>query len=331
MKHALLRLLCAEAVLLTVQAANATAHAEGNQVCVATPAQYKDAWEKCAPIACVGPNLYSTIAVGAPDQIQTPYPRGFKWAWSNGYENLKKYADWHMQQCRQSPNSGWHMTPRDVTRNILLYVGFGPSSIVRGQSYTLLVMDLGQDTSRFVPTAEGWFNAFQGVYNVKVPPETQKVFTLNLKNDQLNQADPAIPVNPTRNFVRITGCNATSAAACSDSPLSACKSDYRDMANAIKAFLPYNPSSAATTDNCVAHFQSYLADKHRPATPAEVRAMLVYCQDVNPCNSQLGLGFNPSYPNAGGSVYRHFTGREYVFLNQQVERLGAAKVPLAPP
>jgi|GEM_PF-6689822 len=306
--------------------------------CIETPAEYRDAWNACAPMACISPKLYSTIAVGTPGAVRTPYPRGFNWAWTNGYENLKKYATWRQSQCRQA-GLGQVFTGADVTRNILLYVGFSPASIVPGQAYTLLVMDLSADASRFVPTAQGWVNAFEDAFGLNIPIETQKALTLNLEDSQATASDPSIPVSPTRNFVRITGCDARSAAKCTDAPISACRSDYFNAAQALRSFLPYNPSPNATTRNCVQAFKNYVTRKGAPATPAEVRAMLLYCQDVNPCNSGLGLGFNPSYPGAatprpgqlGEPLLAHFTGREFVFLNQTLDRLQSAKISLTPP
>lgn len=293
------------------------------QDCVETPEEYRHAWESCAPVACVSRKLYATIAVGAPADVTNPYPKGFQWAWSNGFENLEKYAQWRLKQC-QKPDSG-----ATVTRDILLYVGFSPQSIVAGQAYTLLVMDLSDDPSLFVPSIEGWARAFQSAFDLKLPLETQKRLTLSLSESQLSESDPANPVNPTSNFARISGCSAASAALCSDAPLTLCQSDYRQAADAIKQYLPYNPSPNATTRNCADAFKKYVGD--RRATPAEARALLVYCQDVNPCNSGLGLGFNPSYPSTGGALLQHFTGREYVFLNRTVEALKAATIALQPP
>ncbi len=310
-------------ILILAVAIRMSGSAAFAQGCVETAEAYRNAWESCTPVACVSPKLYSTIAVGSPGDVTTPYPKGFQWAWSNGFENLEKYAQWRLRQCRHSASGG------TVTRDILLYVGFSPQSIVAGQAYTLLVMDLSQDASLFVPSIEGWAKAFQSVFDLRLPLETQKRLTLSLSGSQLNQSDPANPVSPTSNFSRITGCSAASAALCSDAPLTLCAPDYRMAANAIKAFLPYNPSPKATTRNCADAFKKYVGD--RAATPAEARALLVYCQDVNPCNSGLGLGFNPSYPGPGGALLQHFTGREYVFLNQTVEALKAAKIALSPP
>jgi len=293
------------------------------QDCVETAEEYRNAWEGCAPVACVSPKLYATIAVGAPADVTNPYPKGFQWAWSNGFENLEKYAQWRLRQCRQPAADG------TVTRDILLYVGFSPQSIVAGQAYTLLVMDLSQDASLFIPSIEGWARAFQSAFDLKLPLETQKRLTLSLGESELSESDPANPVNPTSNFARITGCSAASAALCSDAPLTLCQPDYREAADAIKQYLPYNSSPDATTRYCADAFKKYVGD--RVATPAEARALLVYCQDVNPCNSGLGLGFNPSYPGPGGALLQHFTGREYVFLNRTVETLKAAKIALSPP
>lgn len=49
---------------------------------------------------------------------------------------------------------------------------------------------------------------------------------------------------------------------------------------------------------------------------------------MNPCNSGLGLGFNPAYPPGGGTLAKHFTGREYVLINASRKKLGAALIGL---
>ena len=77
--------------------------------------------------------------------------------------------------------------------------------------------------------------------------------------------------------------------------------------------------------------QDYANGLGRPVNAAETRALLRYCQDVNPCNSGLGLGFNPAYPPGGGTLLEHFTGREYVLFNQSLKELGAALIALTPP
>ena len=46
---------------------------------------------------------------------------------------------------------------------------------------------------------------------------------------------------------------------------------------------------------------------------------------------QAGSRVFPSFPAPGGALLQHFTGREYVFLNQTVEALKASKIVLSPP
>jgi hypothetical protein len=78
-------------------------------------------------------------------------------------------------------------------------------------------------------------------------------------------------------------------------------------------------------------FKTYMSGLGRPVNAAETRALLRYCQVVNPCNSGLGLGFNPAHPPTGGTLAEHFTGREYVLVNESLKKLGAALIELPPP
>ena len=60
--------------------------------------------------------------------------------------------------------------------------------------------------------------------------------------------------------------------------------------------------------------------------------MLYYCEDVNACNSGMGYGFNPTFPRAGGPAVTHFTGPEFVLLNQSRSSVGAVltRLPTIP-
>ena len=78
-------------------------------------------------------------------------------------------------------------------------------------------------------------------------------------------------------------------------------------------------------------FKRHLLDQGRPGNAAEARALLRYCEDVNPCNSGLGFGFNPTFPSVGGKALEHFTGPEYVLRNQPLNSVGAARIQLTAP
>jgi hypothetical protein len=266
----------------------------------------------------MGANLYGVIGQGTPEEQTTVYPRDFYWAWVAGHENLRKYSEWQVQACRgQLPES-------EVTRRILLFVGFGADHIARNAPYTLSVMDLSRNRSLFVPTWEAWFQAFQTTFDLRVPLSTQKRLTLGLSDPD----QTSVPLDPTLTFADITGCNPAAAAQCDDQPLSACRSDYSRAALALQTHSPIK--GTGSTADCVYAFKKFLDRSHRQADVAETRAMLRYCQDVSPCNSGLGLGFNPSWGMPDGGVVTHFTGREFVLVNQSLRSLGAASIRLAP-
>jgi hypothetical protein len=147
---------------LGASGAHGQSAAEG---CIQTPKAYKAAFESCEPVACVSPNLYATIIVEDPAKKQTNiYPPGFHWAWTSGFANLKVYADWHRPVCKD------HSKGSSVSNRMLLYVGFGQEDInssYKGKGLTLEVMDLSKDPSLFVPTADGWFQAFQREYDCR--------------------------------------------------------------------------------------------------------------------------------------------------------------------
>jgi hypothetical protein len=263
----------------------------------------------------MNPNLYGSIYSGPPGAQPKVYPEGFTWGWVSGYENLQTYYDWRIQVCQGK------LSEAQLTRNILLYVGFPESSFHAQSDYTLSVMNLGQEASLFVPTWEAWFQAFQTRYSLRFPLSTQKGLTLYDKGD-----------DPTQKFADISGCSASAARRCSDQPLNACRNiNYVNAATKLKDYSPYLPTK--TTDQCVDAFKSYLGG--RPPDAGEARAMLFYCEDVSPCNSGVGIGFNPAWPPVGpgadGNPITHYTGREFVLRNRSLDSLGAEQIRLSPP
>jgi hypothetical protein len=295
-------------------AASLPSAAQAQSSCVTTAAQYAAAFNSCQPVSCVAPSLYGVIGGGTPADQTSVYPSTFYWGWVGGAESLQQYADWQVQACQGT------LAESEVTHRILLWVGFGEGDITKGAPYTLSVMDLGSEPSLFVPAWEQWFLAFERAFGIVVPLDAQKNLTLNLGN--------AVTRDPTRQFAEITGCSAHSAAHCTDQPLSACSADYQNAANALISQSPIE-GTGSTTD-CANAFKTYIGTLGRSTNAAEVRAMLRYCQDVNPCNSGQGLGFNPAYPPGGGTLTQHFTGREYVLLNKSLQDLGAAFIALQP-
>jgi hypothetical protein len=320
----LLAILCL-ILAVTICCPNARSQtASATSACIQNPTDYKTAFESCQPIDCVSSNLYGVIAQGTTPV--TVYPANFKWAWVSGYENLFTYSGWQAQACQgKIPES-------EVTHRILLYVGFGEPDIAKDTPYTLSVMDLSKDPSLFVPTWQAWFQAFQDTFDLQIPLATQKALTLGLGDQPFRIPGfpfrPQVPIDPTRSFANITGCSKTAAARCDDQPLTACRADYETAAEALMGSSPIK--GTGSTEMCVSAFKGYLAGEGNPADVAQTRAMLRYCQDVNPCNTGVGLGFNPAWGMAYGKILTHFTGREFVLLNQPLKDLGAASIGLTP-
>jgi hypothetical protein len=304
-------------ILATVEPPSARAQTTrgDSPLCVQTVQEYVKRFNLCLPVPCINPNLYGSIYSGAPGTQPKVYPEGFNWGWVSGYENLQTYHDWRIQVCQRK------LSEAQLTRNILLYVGFPEDSFDPQSDYTLSVMDLGREASLFVPTWEAWFQAFQTRYGLQFPLSTQKGLALYDRDD-----------DPIRKFVNISGCSELAAKRCSDKPLSACHNiNYFNAATKLKDYSPYLPTK--TTDQCIDAFKSYLGD--RPPDTAEARAMLFYCEDVSPCNSGVGLGFNPAWPPVGpgadANPVSHYTGREFVLRNQSLDSLGAEQIRLSPP
>jgi hypothetical protein len=301
-------------MMTAVAAASFPWQAHAQSACVTTPADYAKAFSSCQPVPCVAPNLYGVIGGGTPAQQTSVYPSDFYWGWVDGAEGLQQYADWQLQSCQGT------LPKSEVTHRILLWVGFGESDITKGAPYTLSVMDLGDDQTLLVPSFEAWFLAFERAFDLVIPLDAQKDLTLDLQNHAND---------PTKKFASITGCSAQSAAQCTDQPLAACSAPYTNAANILMSQSPIE--GTGSTADCVNAFKTYASGLGRPVNAAETRALLRYCQDVNPCNSGLGLGFNPAYPPGGGTLREHFTGREYVLINKSLKKLGAALIGLPPP
>ena len=156
-------------LMIAVAAASLPSHAQAQSGCVATPADYAAAFNSCQPVSCVAPNLYGVIGSGTPSQQTSVYPSDFYWGWVDGAEGLQQYADWQLQSCHGT------LPKSEVTRRILLWVGFGESDITKGTPYTLSVMDLGHDESLLVPSFEAWFLAFERAFDLVIPLDAQKI------------------------------------------------------------------------------------------------------------------------------------------------------------
>jgi hypothetical protein len=296
---------------------NATS-ANNETACIRSAADYAAAFTSCQPIKCVGDNLYGVIHGGTPAQQIDIYSPNYYWAWVSGHQNLDRYAAWQAEACQGK------ITGSTVTKNILLYVGYGPSEITPNAPYTLSVMDLSSQPTLAVPSFENWFALFQSTFHLVIPLAIQKDVILHL-DDRPGQK--TVPLDPTVQFSDLTGCSLQSAMACSDQPLSACSASYSSVASVLKSHSP--SEGTGTTAECISAFrqQSQQAGK---LDAAGVRALLSYCQGVNPCNTGLGLGYNDAFPAPGGSAASHFTGTEYVLRNQPLSSVGAAFVALQP-
>jgi hypothetical protein len=292
--------------------------APSGPACIRSAADYVAAFTGCQPIQCVGDNLYGVIHGGTPAKQTDIYSPNYYWAWVSGYQNLTRYAAWQTEACQGK------ITGSTVTKNILLYVGYGPSEITPSAPYTLAVMDLSNQPTLAVPSFEHWFTLFESTFNLVIPLTIQKDLILHLDE---RSAQKMVPLDPTVQFADVTGCSLQSAMACSDQPLSSCSVNYSSVASVLAAHSP--SEGTGTTEQCITAFRQQTQQTGK-LNPAGVRALLSYCQGVNPCNTGVGLGYNDAFPAPGGPAASHFTGTEYILRNQPLSSVGAAFIALQP-
>lgn len=305
-----------------------------NSCVINTVLAYQNAWnglgQKCTTFK-VAKNLYGSItfldninqATGsAPVYI---YPSGFQFAWIAGSENLENYLFWRY---RYGETAG-------LSVRINSYAGL-PDSSVRGQDNIFLaVMDYSiEDTGIinpeiYIPTASFWFNKLRNLYDITVPLEIQKTFALNDPFLAMSTADTSVPIDPIKNFMAMTGtklknpdgnkcdidnyqCPPISHRNINDQ---SCRA-WETVKNVLAEYNPYliTQTNQTNTASCAKAFNTYLNGRN-PTAP-EYRAMINICQDVNPCNTFLGFGFNPSYTDDQKNIYSvRFTGTEYIVPN----------------
>ena len=335
---------------------------EGGQYTITTPQDYKNAVRKFEAPAenCISPDLYVTAGAFVPES--NLYADTFQYAWGNGSTNAHRYLEM---------NKKWGQSNDPATMIKLItaiqsFIGFGitipsvyPTAVdappraqspspVRVAVYTLPSGDVAR-----VPSFESWFKALERDFQIVIP----------LKLGQL-MIEPYTTMSKDQDvvdvFTTMTGCGGSgtypertwpSTGSGTDGTISSCSSEVM-MAFDFVVPTTAGPAQAckvgasgcsATTEDCFKGFnENYLipalannTDYRQMIGP--LRAALAFCQDANPFNTGLGLGYNTaanpfactSY--AKQSVSDRYTGREFIVPNELLSKLDAPQVVDFPP
>ena len=306
-----------------------------NSCPITTVTDYQKAWNglgtQCSEFK-VAKNLYGSIAFLTKDEAvaNTPvyiYPKGFQFAWVAGSENLERYLLWRHK----------YGDKPELSIQINRYAGLPDSLVIGRTDIYLTVIDYSiGDTSVinpeiFVPTAAFWFNKFRNLYDITAPLEVQKTLAFNDPNFAMSTPYTMVPIDPVKNYTAITGAilKSPDANKCYISNYQCLSISHRTVndqncrawqtvKNGLSIYDPYDAGS--TTAACAKAFNNYL--NGRIPTASEYRAMINICQDVNPCNTFQGFGYNPSYSEPLNSNYsEHFTGTEFIVPNNDLQNM----------
>ena len=296
------------------------ADGSGYDLLIETPADYKRAVQSFEAPAehCISPNLYVTSLQGG----SKLYPEGFAYAWANSSTNAHRYLELNQKWGQSNDPS---VMIKMITA-IESYIGFpvappdGPypqwGPYPGGSSLQVAVYTLPEAAPAQVPSFESWFKILETEFQVFIPLELGKLMI-----------EPYTTMSPDQTvvdlFTELTGCQEGTGQPAT------CDPDVRE-ALAAAGSCKVAPGCSLHTKECFQNFdEGYLAPHLAQGTPFEelrgpLRAILAYCQDANPYNTGLGLGFNtalnPFVPQpAPQSVSERYTGREFILNNLSLE------------
>ncbi|GAA2395146.1 hypothetical protein Cme02nite_55300 [Catellatospora methionotrophica] len=270
--------------------------AGGYGSCIATPAEYRDAWQR-RQVRCVSPQLFGTTHAVGQSSI---YPEGFWYAWAGSNTNLEQYL-----RLRRDYGD----TPAKVGIGVLSYVGY-PGLEDWSTPTGLAVYTLPPHQRAQVPSFETWFRLLDeqfgdtGAYPLAA--QTDLVYAYS----RLRRGQDVVSA-----FQDVTGCRRGRLLQ-GAAPSAAIGCD-RDFLGALAAAGP-SPYDGAQSKACFANF----ADRYRGRrSAAALRGVLYQCQDAGFLNTGVGLGYN-TYANPlvcgparEQSVRQRYTGREFIVPN----------------
>ena len=325
-----------------------------------TPKQYADAMKefRAPPEYCISPELFITALQGG----SRLYPETFDYAWANSSTNAHRY----LQLNERWGQSGDGPTLIKMLTGIQSFIGFGvtitdpPNEWNPGlQSMQIAVYTLPKKVQAQVPAFENWARIAEIDYGIVVDPALGKLMIepyTTMREDQsvvdvfTNMTGCAGEgVYPYRNWPIAYDPKVVDGVLYSDPPDS-CLPEVRaamEAASTCKVGSSLNGVSCETTsEECFIGFRDrYYSPKLGNLRPQDgneellgpLRAALSYCQDANPFNTGVGLGFNTAAnpfsrkPWAEQTVSDRYTGREFIVPNLRLKDLGSHKIVTLPP
>lgn len=264
--------------------------------CIATPAEYKAAWD-ARRVRCVSPSLFATTHARGDTSL---YPSGFWYAWAGSNTNLERYLELRRRYGDQPPKVGI---------GILSYVGY-PGLDTWSTPTNLAVYRLPPGVRALVPSFETWFRLLDEQFGDTPAYPLKAQRDLVVAYSRLRRDEDVVGA-----FQKVTGCRRDKLLQ-GEAP-SAAIGCNRSFLGALAAAGP-SPYDQGTSKKCFANYQS----RYRgPRDAAALRGALYQCQDAGFLNTGVGLGYN-TYANpfvckpvSRQSVLERYTGREFIVPN----------------
>ena len=297
-----------------------------------TPVGYATAVEnfQTTPEHCISPNLYVTSLQGG----ERLYPEQYQYAWANGSTNAHRYLELNKRwgQSKDSSILIKMLTAIDTFIGFPVYVrpyvADNPVSSLILAAYTL-----PEDIKVQVPTFESWFKILESELEVFVPLELGRLM-VDPYTKVPNQED-VVEI-----FTKLTGCVGLGTYPNRSWPSTenpeSCSPEVQ-MALGVTVQLDTGervPACKVGSQDCLISSKqwfkgfndSYLApnlanNMDYSVLVGPLRAALAFCQDANPFNTGIGLGFNTSAnpfactPWSEQTVGDRYTGREFIVKN----------------
>ena len=325
-----------------------------------TPKQYANAVKefRVVPEYCISPKLFTTSLQGG----SRLYPEDFDYAWANSSTNAHRYLELN----KRWGQSGDGPTLIKMLTGIQSFIGFGitaPSSPddwhPGSQSMQIAVYTLPKKIWAQVPAFENWARVAEIDYDIVVPAELGEMMI-----------EPYTTMRPEQSvvdvFTDLTGCDGEGTYPYRTWPIvydmqvrdgvlftipsNTCDAEVRAAMLAGSTCKVGSSNGTVdcqtTSEECFIGFRDRYYSQRlgnlRPQDTLEdlvgpLRAALSYCQDANPFNTGVGLGFNTAAnpfsrkPWAEQTVSDRYTGREFIVPNLRLKDLASHKIVTFPP
>lgn len=302
-----------------------------------TPAHYAAAVAnfQTTPEHCISPNLYVTSLQGG----EKLYPEEYEYAWANSSTNANRYLEIN-RKWGQSNNPSILIKMLTAIDSFIGFPIYEQPNLAKDQvgSLILAAYTLPDDVNAQVPSFESWFKILETEFDVFVPLELGQLMIepyTNLSNNE----------NVVDVFTRMTGCvgsgeypdrswpSTANPRSCDPEVQMALDFKVQLDTGLVQACKVGSTDCKISSKQCFQGFNNnYLAPhlaQHMDYSVlvGPLRAALAFCQDVNPFNTGVGLGFNTSAnpfactPWAEQSVSDRYTGREFILRNTRLTDL----------